>query len=209
MTNIENIYVCIAAPLLIAMLCTDKKYRAAFCFCFAGMTMCLLSAYLNTFFCAFYGVDNMNATTQIAPVVEEVMKLLPLLFFMVIFEPKIEKFRLAAIITAVSFATFENICYLTGNGAEQIGFLLIRGFGAGAMHVVCGGAYSEGLLLVWENRMLRSVCLPGILFVAIVYHAIYNLLVSVGGTLQVIAYFIPVTTLLLVLFLKKNIFKSA
>ena len=57
--------------------------------------------------------------------------------------------------------------------------------------------------------MLRSVCLPGILFVAIVYHAIYNLLVSVGGTLQVIAYFIPVTTLLLVLFLKKNIFKSA
>ena len=169
----------------------------------------MLSAYLNTFFCAFYGVDNMNATTQIAPVIEEVMKLLPLLFFMVIFEPKIEKFRLAAIITAVSFATFENICYLTGNGAEQIGFLLIRGFGAGAMHVVCGGAYSEGLLLVWENRMLRSVCLPGILFVAIVYHAIYNLLVSVGGTLQVIAYFIPVTTLLLVLFLKKNIFKSA
>lgn len=117
--------------------------------------MCMLSAYLNTFFCAFYGVDNMNATTQIAPVIEEVMKLLPLLFFMVIFEPKIEKFRLAAIITAVSFATFENICYLTGNGAEQIGFLLIRGFGAGAMHVVCGGAYSEGLLLVWENRMLR------------------------------------------------------
>ena len=151
----------------------------------------------------------MNATTQIAPVIEEVMKLLPLLFFMVIFEPKIEKFRLAAIITAVSFATFENICYLTGNGAEQIGFLLIRGFGAGAMHVVCGGAYSEVLLLVWENRMLRSVRLPGILFVAIVYHAIYNLLVSVGGTLQVIAYFIPVTTLLLVLFLKKNIFKSA
>ena len=63
MTNIENIYVCITAPLFIAMLCTDKKYRAAFCFCFAGMTMCMLSAYLNTFFCAFYGVDNMNATT--------------------------------------------------------------------------------------------------------------------------------------------------
>ena len=195
MTYIENVFVCIAAPLLIAMLCIDSRYRAAFGFCFAGMFVCLLSAYLNTFFSNYYGADPMNATTQIAPVVEEIMKLLPLLFFMVIFEPKSGEFRLAAILTAASFATFENICYLTENGAEQIVFLLIRGFGTGAMHVVCGSAYSEGLRFVWKNRLLRDVCIPGLLCVTIIYHAIYNLLVSVGGTCQLIGYCIPLLTL--------------
>ncbi len=195
MTYIENVLVCIAAPLFITMLCVGRKYRAAFVFCFAGMLVCLLSAYLNTFFTIFYQADTMNAATQIAPVVEEIMKLLPLLFFLIVFEPDLQRFRLAAMLVAASFATFENICYLAENGAGQMLFLLIRGFGTGAMHVVCGSAYSEGLRFVWHDRLLRSVCIPGLLCVTIIYHAIYNLLVSVGGSVQVIGYCVPLFTL--------------
>ena len=195
MTYIENVLVCIAAPLFITMLCVGRKYRAAFVFCFAGMLVCLLTAYLNTFFTIIYQADTMNAATQIAPVVEEIMKLLPLLFFLIVFEPDLQRFRLAAMLVAASFATFENICYLAENGAGQMLFLLIRGFGTGAMHVVCGSAYSEGLRFVWHDRLLRSVCIPGILCVTIIYHAIYNLLVSAGGSVQVIGYCIPLFTL--------------
>ena len=195
MTYIENVLVCIAAPLFITMLCVGRKYRASFVFCFAGMLVCLLSAYLNTFFTIIYQADTMNAATQIAPVVEEIMKLLPLLFFLIVFEPDLQRFRLAAMMVAASFATFENICYLAENGAGQMLFLLIRGFGTGAMHVVCGSAYSEGLRFVWHDRLLRSVCIPGILCVTIIYHAIYNLLVSVGGSVQVIGYCVPLFTL--------------
>lgn len=195
MTYIENVLVCIAAPLFITMLCVGRKYRASFVFCFAGMLVCLLSAYLNTFFTIFYQADTMNAATQIAPVVEELMKLLPLLFFLIVFEPDLQRFRLAAMLVAASFATFENICYLAENGAGHMLFLLIRGFGTGAMHVVCGSAYSEGLRFVWRDRLLRSVCIPGLLCVTIIYHAIYNLLVSVGDSVQVIGYCIPLFTL--------------
>lgn len=195
MTYIENVLVCIAAPLFITMLCVGRKYRASFVFCFAGMLVCLLSAYLNTFFTIIYQADTMNAATQIAPVVEEIMKLLPLLFFLIVFEPDLQRFRLAAMLVAASFATFENICYLAENGAGQMLFLLIRGFGTGAMHVVCGSAYSEGLRFVWHDRLLRSVCIPGLLCVTIIYHAIYNLLVSVGGSVQVIGYCVPLFTL--------------
>lgn len=195
MTYIENVLVCIAAPLFITMLCVGRKYRASFVFCFAGMLVCLLSAYLNTFFTIIYQADTMNAATQIAPVVEEIMKLLPLLFFLIVFEPDLQRFRLEAMLVAASFATFENICYLAENGAGQMLFLLIRGFGTGAMHVVCGSAYSEGLRFVWHDRLLRSVCIPGLLFVTIIYHAIYNLLVSVGGSVQVIGYCVPLFTL--------------
>ena len=130
-----------AAPLVVALLSLKRGQRAAVVFCLAGMGACLLSAYLNTFFARLYQADAVNAATQIAPVVEEIMKLLPLLFFLAVFEPTFTRFRLAAVIVAASFATFENICFLTQNGADQILFLLIRGFGTGAMHVVCGNVY--------------------------------------------------------------------
>ena len=134
MTYIENVLVCMAAPLLVALLLLRRKQRPLLLFCLAGMGMCLLAAYLNTFFAQFYAADALNAATQIAPVVEEIMKLLPLLFYLAVFEPDAERFRLAAIVVAASFATFENVCYLTQNGAGQFVYLLIRGFGTGAMH---------------------------------------------------------------------------
>ena len=196
MTYIENVFVCMAPPLVVALLSLKRGQRAALVFCLAGMGACLLSAYLNTFFAQLYQADAVNAATQIAPVVEEIMKLLPLLFFLAVFEPTFARFRLAAVIVAASFATFENICFLTQNGADQILFLLIRGFGTGAMHVVCGNVYGGVLRPVWDSRPLRAACLFALLCVAIIYHAIYNLLVSAGGTPQLIAYFVPLPTAL-------------
>ena len=176
MTYIENVFVCMAAPLVVALLSLKRGHRAALVFCLAGMGACLLSAYLNTFFARLYQA--------------------PLLFFLTVFEPTFARFRLAAVIVAASFATFENICFLTQNGADQILFLLIRGFGTGAMHVVCGNVYGGALRPVWDSRPLRAACLFALLCVAIIYHAIYNLLVSAGGTPQLIAYFVPLPTAL-------------
>ena len=50
MTYIENVFLCMASPLLIAALCMGKRQRKFFLFCLAGMGACLLSAYINTFF---------------------------------------------------------------------------------------------------------------------------------------------------------------
>ena len=109
MTYIENVFICMASPLLIAALCMGKQQTKFFLFCLAGMGACLLSAYINTFFAELCGADTFAATAEIAPVVEEVMKLLPLLFYLLIFEPKAEQIKNAAVITALSFATFENV----------------------------------------------------------------------------------------------------
>ena len=76
MTYIKNVLVCMAAPLLVALLLLRRKQRPLLLFCLAGMGMCLLAAYLNTFFAQLYAADALNAATQIAPVVEEIMKLL-------------------------------------------------------------------------------------------------------------------------------------
>ena len=196
MTYIEKIFLCMVSPLLVAALCMGRRQLRFFLFCIAGMGVCLLSAYINTFLAAVCQADALAATAEIAPVVEEIMKLLPLLFYLAVFEPDAERFRLAAIVVAASFATFENVCYLTQNGAGQFVYLLIRGFGTGAMHIVCGSVYGRVLRPVWGSRPLRAACLFGLLCVAIIYHAIYNLLVSVGGTAQLLAYAIPLLTAL-------------
>ena len=73
MTYIENVFICMASPLLIAALCMGKRQTKFFLFCLVGMGACLLSAYINTFFAALYGADTFAATAEIAPVVEEVV----------------------------------------------------------------------------------------------------------------------------------------
>ncbi len=47
------------------------------------------------------------------------MKLLPLVFYLLVFEPEGEKIKPAAVTVALAFATFENVCYLIQNGATD------------------------------------------------------------------------------------------
>ena len=197
MTYIENVFLCMASPLLIAALCMGKRQRKFFLFCLAGMGACLLSAYINTFFSALYRADTFTTTTEIAPVVEEVMKFLPLLFYLLIFEPKREQIKNTAVVIALSFATFENVCYLIQNGAGHFSFIFFRGIGTGA---IVGG----GLAYVWQRTWLKIAGTCGLLGAAITFHAIYNLLIAYGGAAQYIAYLLPV----LILAAGKLIFRS-
>ena len=138
MTYIENIFLCLALPLILSLFFMKGRVRRYALFLTVGMAVCLLSAYVSSFFMGQYGVDGTVAAIEITPVCEEVMKLLPLLFFYLIFEPEPKEMPAAAIAIAVGFATFENVCYLTENGAANFNFLLIRGISAGALHILCG-----------------------------------------------------------------------
>ena len=142
MTYIENIYLCLALPLLLSLFFIRGRSRRYALFLVIGMTVCLLSAYVSSFFMGYYGADGTTAAIEITPVCEEGMKLLPLLFFYLIFEPAPQELPAAAIALAAGFATFENVCYLTENGAADFRFLLIRGIAAGALHIQLGGTHN-------------------------------------------------------------------
>lgn len=197
MTYIENVFVCIAAPLLVAMFSVGKKHFRIFLFFIGGMGMCLLSAYLNTFFAQYYNADLLNATTQIAPVVEEIMKLLPILFYLLVFEPKTKDIFVAVLFVAAGFATFENTCYLIQNGATELSFLLIRGFGTGAMHIVCGTIVGYGMVYVWQHSWLKFAGTFGLLCAAITFHAVYNMLIAYNSSTQIVAFALPILTLII------------
>ena len=192
MTYIENIFLCMVSPLLVAALCMGRRQLRFFLFCIAGMGVCLLSAYINTFLAAVCQADALAATAEIAPVVEEMMKLLPLVFYLLVFEPEGDKIKAAAITVALAFATFENVCYLIQNGADRFSFIFFRGFGTGAMHVLCGLIVGGGLAYTWQRTWLKIAGTCGLLGAAITLHAIYNLLIAHGGAAQYIAYALPV-----------------
>lgn len=196
MTYIDHIYICMAAPILIGMICMKRRLRAGFAFVLSGMTVCLLSAYVNSFFAGIYGADAVTASAEITPVVEEILKLLPLLFYLLVFEPAKDKAQSAMIIIAVSFATFENICFLVDNGASRLDVLLLRGGSTGAMHVVCGAVVSAGLIYVWRSAWLKVAGTLGLLCTAVTFHAMYNLLISGGETAQRIGYVMPIAAVL-------------
>ena len=197
MNYIENIFVCLMAPLLITVLCLRGRSRRVVIFLLAGMTSCLLSSYISTFLAAVQGADMLSASLEISPLVEEIMKFLPVLFGLIVFEPDKETLSDSMIIISLGFATFENACYLTQNGAAHIIHLLIRGFGTGAMHVVCGAIVAFGLLYLWDRIWIRIAGTIGLLALAITYHGAYNILVAQTGAAALIGYLIPLMTVLL------------
>ena len=204
MDYIENIYVCLIAPLLITAFCLRGKGQRMILFLLGGMTVCLLSSYISTFMAAVSGADLLTASLEISPLVEEGMKFLPILFYLFVFEPKKRSISDAALLVAVGFATFENVCYLTQNGAAHVLQLLIRGFGTGAMHVVCGMIVAFGLLYLWDRTWIRIAGTIGLLAVAMTYHGIYNILVSQSGSAALTGYFIPMVTIVLFLVFRRS-----
>ena len=191
MTYIENIFTCLAIPMLLSLLFTHGRTRAFTLFIVIGMVVCLFSAYVSGFFMGYCGVDAVTAAIEITPVCEEVMKLLPLLFFLLIFEPEPQRLSDAALAIAVGFATFENACYLTENGAENFTFLLIRGISAGALHILCGILLGFGISYVFRRKWLAVTGTVGILGACTGFHGIYNLLITADGAWKVAGYLFP------------------
>ena len=194
MNYIENVFICLAAPILTAIVCLRGVRRRTMVFLFIGMTACLLSSYVSTFLNTMLGSDPLTTSLEISPSVEEIIKLLPVLFYLAVLDAKKEDAAGCVLIVAVGFATFENVCYLTQNGAMNVPRLLIRGFGTGAMHVICGVIVSIGLFYLWDLLWLRIAGAVSVLALAIAFHGIFNLLVSQEGIPMVIGYLIPMIT---------------
>ena len=152
MTYIENIFICLTIPLVLSVFFVRGRTRNFTIFVMIGMGICLLSAYVSSFFMGYYGTDAALTAIEITPVCEEVMKLLPLLFYFFIFEPKQEELPTDAIAIAVGFATLEqqiSHSYLSGE------FLLVHctfcaEFSWGLASLMCFADAGSCSLVRWD-----------------------------------------------------------
>ena len=200
--NIENIFICLAAPFLIAALGTNAGNRKNYLFIVLGFVCCIISAYLNTFFSVLYNAQDTTAVLEISPVIEETVKLLPLLFGLIVFELQPKEGGNIIFNIAVGFATFENICYLLENGTGNLFYLFVRGFSSGAMHITCAFIIGYGLRVFRRPAALRAAGIFGLLCVAITFHATFNMLMKTDGIIKQLGYAIPIASCIVLLLLK-------
>lgn len=196
---IENIFICLAVPLFLSLLFRRGKQRTFTAFVIIGMGVCLLSAYVSSFFAGYYGADTVVAVMEITPVCEEIMKFLPLLFYLLVFEPDKKDIVSPAMGIAVGFATFENVCYLIENGAANFSYVLIRGVSAGALHILCGIALGCGIAYVFRKKWIMLTGTIGALGACVVFHGIYNILISASGLWKMVGYIFPVFLIFILL----------
>ena len=100
---------------------------------------------------------------------------------------------------AVGFATFENVCFLTSYGTSDLLHLMIRGFGTGAMHVVCGMIIAVSLLYLWDRLRLRIAGTFAVLCLVVTFHAVFNIFVNQAGIVFWIGSLIPLIVILVYL----------
>ncbi len=205
----ENILICIAMPLLIALFFTKentKRFLTAF---LMGMLVCLLSAYISGFVNYLTGIGRDDMAIYYSPVIEEIMKLLPLLFYMFVLAADGNRMYTASIGIGLGFATFENCCYILSAGSMNLTYVLVRGLAVGVMHLVCSLALILGLNLSRHFKVLTVAGVIGAISMPMIFHGLYNLLVSEEGASTYFGYFLPLITALLMFVPFKRMRESA
>jgi len=190
----ENILLCIAIPLSICLLLvkgTNRRFIGSF---LLGMGMCLLSAYISGYLSIVTGYGESNTAIFLSPVVEEFMKVVPLLFFLLLFEDSSELIINTAIAVGAGFATFENCCYILNYGAGNLSYVIIRGMSVGVMHIISVYALSLWLIASIRLKAFSFTNIIGALSLSMTFHALYNLLVSEPGITSAIGYLMPIVT---------------
>lgn len=180
MENI-NLYISIAimAPLLMMLFVLRGRPQRVLGFAIAGIYVCLLSGEINALIFKNIFIEAEFYTENISPVIEEILKAIPIFVYVFAFKPKREFCIECAIAIGVGFAIMENVVYMV-ESAENISlvFVLFRGFGAGMMHGMATLLIGLGAEIVIRKKRLIIPGTLAALATASIYHSIYNTIIQ-------------------------------
>lgn len=186
-------FVCIVAPLLLMLFLLEKSAKQVVGFMIIGIVICLFAYEVNSFLHSVLGLDDMTFTTAITPISEEILKVLPVLFFAFVISGKKEKVLPIAMAVGIGFAILENT-FLLAQSVESVNIFwaVIRGFATGLMHGITTAVVGFGITYAKTKKKLFYTGTFGLLAVAITYHAIYNMLVQ--SNYSFIGFLLPILT---------------
>lgn len=192
-TLIYILFVSIFFPLLLMMLLVEEKARLPIAFMMVGIFISVLASEVNGVLLTAFNLSRYDATIVLAPISEELLKALPVLFFALVISDRKEKLFTASMATGIGFAILENAYYLIINH-QTFSFMsaLIRGFGTGLMHGMCTLLVGFGISFIRKKRKLFAVGTFALLTIAITYHSIFNMLVQ--SQYSMVGAFLPLVT---------------
>lgn len=203
----ENILICIAVPLILVMFFLKGTTRLFIASLLMGMGTCLIAAYISGYLCFLSKMSTEDFSVFASPIVEEIFKFLPLLFYLIMAEPEDDHFFLSGLGIGAGFATFENCCYILSSGADSLPYILVRGMSVGVMHIVSVLALTIGLIFARRLQVLSVTGVLGAISLSMIFHGLYNLLVSEPGVSSYIGYMLPLLTTVFIYIAVRNIRK--
>lgn len=195
MENVNLIlYVAIAVPLFTVLLFGEIKSRMVVIFLLIGMTVGLFCGEVNTLVFNAIPLPEELFVVNISPVIEELCKALPIIAYAFLYCPSRKNLLISSFALGVGFAILENAIIIFSVEKISLWFALIRGFGCGISHGLCTMAVGYGCSFIYKRRKLFYTGTFALLLLAIILHAIYNLLMI--GNYVVIGSVSPIVLLI-------------
>lgn len=197
-----NMYICLITSLSLMLLLFRKESKKILLFMLFGLTSCLVAGFINEYAVGLLNIDRYTATVNIAPIIEEVLKAIPIILFTFIVKPSKWSLLECSMAVGIGFSLLENFCLMYDNDVSLV-FAFVRGIGTGLMHGVCTLMVGYALSYVLENKEVFILGTFESITVSIIYHSSYNILIQSSypmlGVLMPLLSYIP-----LIIILKDN-----
>lgn len=173
------IMICMVAPLLLMLPLINRQARLILGFVLGGMILAACAYELNTLACRLFHMSGPELSIQAAPVIEEILKALPVLFFAILVSDDEKLVLQLAMATGIGFAILEN-AFLLITYADQVnvGWAMIRGVSTSLSHGLCTMIIGCGIIFVRKKRKLFYTGTFALLAAAMTLHALFNLLIQ-------------------------------
>lgn len=173
------LFVCIVTPMTMMLVIFRGNSRTLLLFLLSGIYICLMASEVNALVLSLSGLPVPYLTVNVTPIVEEVLKTVPVLAYTCLYRPKRQQLLEYSLAVGIGFAVLEN-AYILAGSADQVTILwaVVRGFGAGMMHGLCTMMVGFGLSLIHLKMKLFMTGTFALMALAMVYHSIYNSIVQ-------------------------------
>ena len=173
------IFLCIALPLGLMLPILERRSRRLVFFLLLGMTTALVAYEVDSILYPLCGLDTVRFTQTVPPIVEEILKALPVLVFAVFFNDDRKVILPVAMSVGIGFSILENTTILVQNlAAVTLGWAALRGLSASLMHGLCTMVIGAGLPYVKRQKKLFWTGILGLWTIAVTMHAMFNLLIQ-------------------------------
>ena len=174
-----SLFACLTIPIAMSLFILKGKSKTLIICMLSGIFMCLFAGQINGLVAQTSGLNQMMLTISVTPIVEELVKIIPIL--LLAFVIKVDKQLLleSALMVGLGFATMENV-YILMTNANVISFFwaFSRGLGSAMLHSATSVIVAYGISLCTLRKKTFITGTYAILLSAMVLHGIYNMLVQ-------------------------------
>ena len=171
--------ICMVVPLLLLMTMLDKPSRLLLGFVLGGMLLAVCAYEINSLVCALFLLSGQELSITAAPIIEEILKALPVLFFAILVDDDRKLVLQLSMASGIGFAILENAFLLiTYVNQVDIGWAIVRGASTSLSHGICTMIVGCGIVFVQKQKKLFYTGTFALLTTAMTLHAIFNLLIQ-------------------------------